>query len=65
MRDSLALRIERFEAGEHLDAMYRSPVVGIRGSFDLMPRGSEEDWSNIARRLAGAARGRQCARDAR
>ena len=57
MRDSLALRIERFEAGEHLDAMYRSPVVGIRGSFDLMPRGSEEDWSNIARRLALVPRG--------
>jgi len=29
MRDSLSLRIERFDAGEQLDAMYRSPVVAF------------------------------------
>ncbi|MGH2632797.1 MAG: DUF885 family protein, partial [Tepidiformaceae bacterium] len=52
MRDSLGLRIERFDAGEHLDAMYRSPVVSVRGSFDLLPRATEADWSNIAGRLA-------------
>jgi len=63
MRDSLSLRIERFDAGEHLDAMYRSPVVGIRGSFDLMPRQSEEDWSNIAQRLALVPRGVASARE--
>src|SRR6185312_11003013 len=63
MRDSLSLRIERFDAGEQLDAMYRSPVVGIRGSFDLMPRQSEEDWSNIAQRLALVPRGVASARE--
>ncbi len=50
MESDLALH----DAGEHLRGLniLHSPVQGIRMVFDMMPRASEENWRNIATRLA-------------
>jgi uncharacterized protein (DUF885 family) len=59
MRDALGLQLERSEAGELLRdlSIIRSPVRSIRGTFDLMPRATADDWATIAARLGrvGAA----------
>ena len=54
MREALTVDAELHETGDYLAGLnvLASPVQGIRGVFDLMPAGSEADWSTIARRLA-------------
>ncbi len=49
MESGLAL----YDAGEHFRALniLHSPVQSIRMVFDMMPRATIDDWSNIARRL--------------
>jgi uncharacterized protein (DUF885 family) len=52
--DILELDLERYDSGEQLRelSIIRSPLRGLRGVFDIMPRGTEEEWRNIAARLA-------------
>jgi uncharacterized protein (DUF885 family) len=54
MRERLGLAEETHRAG--LDEMalnvIASPLQEIRGVFDLMPNGTDEDWGVISRRLA-------------
>ena len=54
MRERLGLAEETHQAG--LDEMalnvIASPLQEIRGTFDLMPTATNEDWGVIARRLA-------------
>ena len=59
MIDSLNLNQARYEAREHFRSlsMIHSPVHSIRQVFDLMPRDSEEHWSNIASRMARVPEG--------
>lgn len=54
MREHLDIRLALFDSGEHLylAGSIGSPVRGIRGVFDLMPRATEEDFEHIAKRLA-------------
>ena len=54
MRDSLRLNLDRHDANEHFRSlsMIHSPVHSVRQVFDLMPRETEEHWSNIASRMA-------------
>ena len=54
MLDDLQTGIDAHTAGEHLRSLrvLGSPFQGIRMVFDLMPRDTEEDWRNIAARLA-------------
>ncbi len=54
MLDDLRTGIDAHTAGEHLRSLrvLGSPFQGIRMVFDLMPRDTEEDWRNIAARLA-------------
>ena len=54
MLDDLQTGIDAHAAGEHLRSLrvLGSPFQGIRMVFDLMPRDTEEDWRNIAARLA-------------
>ena len=54
MVDSLSLSLDRHDASEHFRSlsMIHSPIHSIRQIFDLMPRESEEDWANIASRMA-------------
>ncbi len=51
--DEMGSALALYDAGEHFRALniLHSPVQGIRMVFDMMPRGTIEDWSNIARRL--------------
>ncbi len=53
MIEHLQLRLELFEAGEHLRATgaIGNPAGGMRRSFDLMPRTTEADWETIAARM--------------
>ena len=53
MLERLDLYIDAHDAGEHLRdlAILGSSLQSIRSTFDLMPRESEEHWSNIAARL--------------
>ena len=55
MRERLGLYHELFEAGEQFRALNNiaSPLQGFRDVFDVMPSQTEEQWSNIASRLAG------------
>ena len=55
MAERLRLSLERDAAGEHERALdvIASPLQAIRRVFDLMPRETEEDWTRIARRMAG------------
>ena len=54
MADSLGLNLDRYDADEHLRSlsMIHSPIHGVRRIFDLMPRQSEEHWSNVASRMS-------------
>ena len=54
MVDSLSLSLDLHDANEHFRSlsMIHSPIHSIRQIFDLMPRESEEDWANIASRMA-------------
>lgn len=54
MIDAIALDLLRLESGEHFRelSIIASPLRALRGVFDLMPRESERDWLNIARRLS-------------
>ena len=56
MRCSTTCRtsLDTHDAGEHLRSLrvLGSPLQGIRMIFDLMPRDTEEDWRNIAARMA-------------
>ena len=54
MRDSLRLNLDRHDASQQFRSlsMIHSPVHSVRQVFDLMPRESEEHWSNIASRMA-------------
>ena len=53
MMDSLRLNLDRHDADEHLRSlsMIHSPIHSVRQIFDLMPRETEEHWSNIASRM--------------
>jgi uncharacterized protein (DUF885 family) len=53
MMERLHSAIAVAEAGEHLRpiSILRAPSVQLRQVFDLMPKGTESDWSNIAARL--------------
>jgi len=55
MKERLGLDAELHEAGEHFRALNNiaSPLQGFRDVFDLMPTDSDDQWSNIASRLAG------------
>ena len=59
MTESLGIGLEHFEAGAHLRnlAILASPIQEIRMIFDLMATESEEDWRNIASRMALVPRG--------
>ncbi len=54
MVDELRTSLDQFDAGEHLRNLRvpGSPFQSIRMTFDLMPRETEEHWSNIASRLS-------------
>ena len=54
MVDSLSLSLDLHDADEHFRSlsMIHSPIHSVRQIFDLMPRESEEDWTNIASRMA-------------
>ena len=53
MLDDLRTNLDAYDAGEHLRNLrvLGSPLQGLRMTFDLMPRDTEEQWSNIASRL--------------
>jgi uncharacterized protein (DUF885 family) len=54
MRERLGLAVERHEAGEDLAPVnnLHSPVQYVRDVLDLMPTDTEENWANIAARVA-------------
>jgi uncharacterized protein (DUF885 family) len=53
MEERLGLQVEMYDAGEGRDLnVIASPVVGLRGVFDLMPMEGEEAAANVAARLA-------------
>ena len=54
MKDSLQLALDRHSADEHFRSlsMIHSPIHSVRQIFDLMPRETEEQWANIASRMA-------------
>ena len=54
MLERLDVQLDLFEAGEHYHDLNNiaSPLQDIRQVFDQMPRGTEDEWSNIAARLA-------------
>ena len=58
MMERLGLESESIEAGDHFAAVNNidSPVQWLRDVFDLMPTESDDDWSNIASRMAGMPR---------
>ena len=54
MLDDLQTSLDTHDAGEHLRSLrvLGSAFQGIRMTFDLMSRDTEEDWRNIAARMA-------------
>jgi uncharacterized protein (DUF885 family) len=54
MLEHLDLRLEMYEAGEHLriSGTIGNPAGSMRRAFDLMPRATEGDWANVAARMA-------------
>ncbi|MCY4455653.1 MAG: DUF885 family protein, partial [Chloroflexi bacterium] len=54
MAEGLRLSLELDAAGQHYRSInvLASPSQSLRRVFDLMPRETEEHWSNIAARLA-------------
>ena len=59
MREALTTSLELFDDGEHLRDLniLGSPVQELRMIFDLMPTETEEDWHNIASRMALVPKG--------
>lgn len=53
LRDRLTMQIEGFEAGHAWKQLsnFDSPITFLRGSFDLSPRDTEEDWEHLATRM--------------
>lgn len=53
MTERLKLSLDLNDAGEHYRSLniLSSPLQSIRRVFDLMPRGTEEDWRSIAHRM--------------
>ena len=53
MQERLGVSLATYEAGEYLRALRNiaSPLQGVRQVFDLMPKETEEHWSNVASRL--------------
>ena len=56
MRERLQVSVDGFNAGEHFLALngFTGPFGSIRLVFDQMPRQTERDWRDIARRLSKA-----------
>ena len=54
MLERLGVSLEVFAAKEYMRSLRNiaSPLQGVRQVFDYMPKDTEEDWSNIAARLA-------------
>ena len=54
LRERLGAELGAFDAGEHLLQLriFESPVSAIREVFDLAPRTTDDDWANIAARMA-------------
>ena len=59
MTDSLRLDLDLYAADSHFRSlsMIHSPIHSVRQIFDLMPRDSEEAWSNIASRMGRIPQG--------
>ena len=55
VQEEMSWSIDQYEAGLHFSGMniLHSPVQSLRQIFDLMPKGSTEDWENIASRMGG------------
>lgn len=53
MMENLSLSLDIYDAGETLRelSIIHSPIHTIRMTFDLMPRETEEQWTNIAARM--------------
>jgi uncharacterized protein (DUF885 family) len=53
LRDRLSMEVEGFEAGHAWKQLsnFDSPITFLRTSFDLSPRGTEEDWEHLATRM--------------
>ena len=51
--DEMECGLALYDEGEHFRALniLHSPVQSIRMVFDMMPRATVDDWSNIARRM--------------
>ena len=58
MLERMGVQLALYRAKEFMRALriIASPLQGVRQVFDLMPKANEEDWSNIAARLALVAR---------
>jgi uncharacterized protein (DUF885 family) len=54
MLERLGVSLAIYRAKEYQRALriIASPLTGVRQVFDLMPKATEEDWSNIAARLS-------------
>ncbi len=61
MQERLGLRVEIHEAGyELMDVnVIASPLQSVRDVFDLMPTGSDQEWSDIATRMVQVPRALQ------
>ncbi len=58
MEDVISLREEVVAAGDQYRLSgFRNATTTMRMAFDLMPRATEQDWANIAARLALVTRG--------
>lgn len=55
VQEEMTWSIDQYEAGLHYSGMniLHSPVQSLRQIFDLMPKSSTEDWTNIASRMEG------------
>ena len=53
MLERMGVSLDLYDAKEYLRALRNiaSPLQGVRQVFDLMPKDTEEEWSNIAARL--------------
>ncbi len=54
LRERLSAELASFDADEHVRQLriFGSPVSAVREVFDLSPRETDEDWANIAKRMA-------------
>ena len=55
VQEEMTWSIDQYEAGLHYSGMniLHSPVQSLRQIFDLMPKSSNKDWTNIASRMEG------------